>query len=88
MSFNFSIGRLAQLGACFALFAAFGGFSDLSMNHRAWMRLFLLFVAGAVSFSIVDHEIGLMDRTNLRFAYVLGGGALMVAVILWLRAVS
>ena len=86
MSFNFNIGRLAQLAACIALFVAFGGFSDAAMSQRAWLRLFLIFVAGAVSFSIVDHEVGLMDRTNLRFAYLLGGGVLMIAAIVWLRA--
>ncbi|MDF1787457.1 MAG: hypothetical protein P1U82_16440 [Verrucomicrobiales bacterium] len=58
------------------------------MNQRAWLRLFLIFVAGGVSFSMVDHEVGLMDRTNLRFAYLLGGGVLMVASLVWLRAIA
>jgi hypothetical protein len=87
MSINVSIGRLAQLAACIALFVTLGGFSDPAMNQRAWLRLFLIFVAGAVSFSMVDHEVGLMDRTNLRFAYLVGGGVLMVASLVWLRAI-
>ncbi len=86
MSLNFNIGRLAQLAACIALFVTFGGFPDGAMSPFAWLRLFLIFVAGAVSFSIVDLEVGLMDRTNLRFAYLLGGGVLMIAAIVWLRA--
>ena len=88
MSFNFSIGRLAQLATCIALFVALGGFSDAVMNERAWLRLFVIFVVGAVCFSIVDHEVGLMDRTNLRFAYLQGGAVLMTASVLWLRAIA
>ena len=85
MSLNFSIGRLSQLGFYLALFALFGGFSEAALSHRGWFKLFLLFAVSAVFASIVDHEVGLVDRTNLRFAYVFIGGVLMLAAILWLR---
>lgn len=87
MSFNFSIGRLSQLGFYLALFALLGGFSEAALFHRGWFRLFLLFAISAVSASLVDHEVGTMDRTNIRFAYVLIGGVLMIAAIVWLRAI-
>ena len=87
MSFNLSIGRLAQLAACIALFVALGGFSEAAMNQRAWVRLVTFFIVGAVAFSIVDHEVGLMDRTNLRFAYLLVGAVLMAVSLVWLRAI-
>ena len=47
-----------------------------------------LFVGGAVSVSVIEHIIGLMDPTNLRPAYVFIGVILMVAGVLWLRALK
>ncbi len=47
-----------------------------------------LFVGGAVSVSVIEHIIGLLDPTNLRPAYVFIGVILMVAGVLWLRALK
>lgn len=47
-----------------------------------------LFVGGAVSVSVIEHQMGHMDPTNLRPAYVFIGVVLMVAGVLWLRALK
>ena len=96
MEYNFHPIRLAIFTACIAVFALLGGFKPLRLESpdgssvrldRAWTRIVLLFVAGAAATAFVDHEVGTMDRTSLRWAYVLIGVVLMVAAVLWLRSV-
>ena len=96
MEYNFHPVRLAIFAACIAVFALLGGFKPLRMESadgssvrldRAWTRIVLLFVAGAAATAFVDHEVGTMDRTSLRWAYVFIGVVLMVAAVLWLRSV-
>ena len=50
-------------------------------------QIVLIFVAGAAATAFVDHEVGTMDRTSLRWAYVLMGVVLMVTAVLWLRSI-
>jgi hypothetical protein len=96
MEFNFSLRRSLLLAALLGAFALFGGFSapEMSEYHhsrhvsRAWFMCIVLFVGGAVSFSIIEHTIGLMDPTNLRPAYVFIGLVLMLSGVLWLRALK
>jgi hypothetical protein len=99
MEFNFSFTRLLLLAALIALFAWLGGFSQPSVgrngpfdSHRvskAWNYCVLMFLAGAVSVSIVDHYVvGALDRTNLRLVYVLLGVVLMAGGLLWLHSLQ
>ncbi len=96
MEFDFSLRRSLLLAVLVGAFALWGGFSapEVSEYHhsrhvyRAWFMCMALFVGGAVSVSIIEHTIGLMDPTNLRPAYVFIGVILMVAGVLWLRALK
>ena len=94
MSINPTPLRLGILVACLAAFWSLGGFTPLEdriettsrlhvKSQRAWFHCVIAFVAGAVSVSLVDHKVGLLDPINLRFAYILLGIALMVLGILW-----
>ncbi len=48
----------------------------------------VLFVGGAVSATVIEHSIGHMDPTNLRPAYIFMGVVLMMASVLWLKALK
>ena len=97
MEYNFHPIRLAIFAACLAVFALLGGFKPLRLESadgssavrldRAWSRIVLLFIVGAAASAFVDHEVGTMDRTSLRWAYVLIGVVLMVSAVLWLRSI-
>ena len=45
-----------------------------------------LFAIGAGCVTIVEHETGTLDRTSLRWLYILLGVILMVAAVTWTRA--
>ena len=79
MSIRFSLGRTATLVLCLAGFWAFGGFNLPELARpRAAGRLILMFIAGAVCVSLVDHQVGHMEpRTNLRGMYIIFGVLLM-----------
>jgi hypothetical protein len=95
MEFNFSLRRLAILIACVGLFWLLGGFGLPGVAEagyhspqrvtRAWFYCILMFLGGAVSVSVVDHHIGNLDRSSLRFLYVILGVLLMGGSYLWLR---
>ncbi|HEY1049111.1 MAG TPA: hypothetical protein VGE39_05125 [Prosthecobacter sp.] len=98
MEFNFEFRRLLLLITLLGGFAWLGGFTppeippggihQPSAVRKAWSYCMLLFVAGAVSVSLVEHTVGHMDPTNLRPAYVLLGVVLMAASITWLRSLK
>lgn len=98
MEFNFSFLRLALLAMLLAAFSLWGGFKapevppnsfhQQSRVNKGWGYCVLLFVVGAVSVSLVEHRVGLMDPTNLRPAYVLLGVVMMLAGVIWLRALK
>lgn len=96
MEFDFSLRRLLLLALLLSAFAFWGGFSapEVSEYHQsqhvyeAWFMCMALFVGGAVSVSVIEHKMGHMDPTNLRPAYVFIGVVLMVAGVLWLRALK
>ena len=86
--------RIGLFVACMALFWFLGGFDPLDAglsedyqphqkSLRAWLMCIAAFVGGAVSVSFIEHKVGHVDPTNLRFAYILFGIALMVLGILW-----
>jgi len=71
-----------------------GGFEFPGRNfahlQKAWTYSVLLFVLGGIFATVVDHWVGNLDRTNLRWVYVLlgilcMGGAFMYQHVLKTR---
>ena len=97
MEYNFHPVRLAIFVACIVVFALFGGFKPQRFENadgtstayldQRWTRIELLFIAGAAAAAFVDHKVGTMDRTSLRWAYVFIGTVVMIVAVLWLRSV-
>lgn len=95
MEFNLSIPRLLLLVSLMAGFALLGGFTPPSLATdglfdphqvaKAWRYCVLLFVAGAVNASLIDHFVGTLHRSNLRLLYIIVGAILMAGSFLWLR---
>ncbi len=86
--------RLGILLGCLVIFSFADGFvsprsvaSDPAVistrTTRAWFYTIAIFVTGAVLASVVDHEIGVMDPTNIRFVYIITGIVLMIVAVYW-----
>ena len=96
MEFNLSPARLALFVVLLGGFAAMGGFSGPELpeqfravrSHQVWTYCVTMFVAGATCVSLVDHSMGTLDRTNLRFLYILLGIGLMAGGGWWLHVVK
>lgn len=96
MEFDFSPRRSLLLAVLLGVFTLLGGFSEPKVSddrettpvHRAWFMCMVLFVGGAAAASVIEHTIGHMDPTNLRPAYIFIGVVLMVASVLWLKALK
>lgn len=96
MELTFTPLRAVLLAVCLGLFAMAGGFfppeSHLGLEGvparagRSWLICVAMFVAGAVSATLVDHQIGMMPPTSLRPVYVVGGILLMGASAGWYRS--
>lgn len=96
MELNLSVGRLSFLIALILAFSVSGGFSTPEVASesytmmprrlsKAWTYCILLFLGGAVSVSVIDHTVGTMDRSSIRFLYVIFGVILMTSSIAWQR---
>ena len=93
IDWNFSIGRSGLLVGLLAVFWFLGGFEfpvpsenstfDPSRLSKAWMATVLLFVAGAISASLIDHWAGNVEPSNIRSAYIVLGVLLMGGGLLW-----
>jgi len=61
------------------VFALLGGFTIPdgmpARLMRTWAMSVLLFTASAISATVVDHWIGNLDRSNLRWFYIIIGAA-------------
>lgn len=81
MEFTFTPVRAGILAVLIAGFWLLGGFDfpgdGFYHLRRAWMYSILLFSLGAVSATIVDHWVGNLDRSNLRWLYVSLGALCM-----------
>lgn len=77
MEFTFTPLRIAILAALLAAFTFSGGFglpqTAAARIMRIWIGSNIMFVTGAVLVSIVDHWVGNLDRSNLRWLYVVMG---------------
>ncbi len=94
MELNLDLRRLLVLAVLLGGFVLYGGFAppdvpegyfDAVRIGKAWRYCVLLYLAGAVSVSIVDHMVGTLDRTNLRFLYVILGIGLMAFGVCWMH---
>lgn len=85
MDLNFKPTRVAVLVILMAGFALLGGFSlppELpSRMVRSWALMILLFTVSSISATVVDHWIGNLERSNLRWFYIVVGIAGMVGAI-------
>ena len=86
MELTFTPLRVIVFVILLAAFALLGGFAIPeglpSRGVRSWGLSILLFVAGAVSATMVDHWIGNLERSNLRWFYVVIGLAGMAGATL------
>ena len=77
MEFTFTPVRIGILGVLLAGFWLLGGFEfpgdGFAYLRKPWLYSVLMFVAGGVFATIVDHWVGNLDRSNLRWLYVLLG---------------
>ena len=77
MELKFTPWRLAAFLVLVVAYAIHGGFAippDLSRYlFRLWLIALLLFLTSAVSATLVDHWVGLVDRSNLRWFYIVVG---------------
>lgn len=65
-----------------------GGFeAAVNADLRGMVYRGILFIIGAGCITVVEHEIGTMERTSLRWLYILLGLLLMTAAVTWTRAV-
>ncbi len=93
MEFSFTPKRLLVMAALLGIFALLGGFSNpayLAEEYsnrmtKAWIYVMILFVGGAASASLIDHWVGLIDRSNIRWAYVVLGVIMMASALVWLH---
>jgi hypothetical protein len=98
MEFNFSVFRIVLLLSLLILFYFLGGFDAPSLGAdsilsqrritKAWMYCVVLFLAGAVSTSVVDHFVGTMERSNLRLLHIIMGTILMAGSLLYIRSLK
>jgi len=98
MEFNFELRRILILLACLLGFPLIGGFAppkpskDSIQNEgrlqKAWFYCVTAFVVGAVSVSVVDHQVGTMDSSSLRPAYIVLGVILMIIGALWIHSLK
>lgn len=95
MEFTFTPVRAGILVVLLGAFWLLGGFEfpdgGGSQLRKAWTYSMLMFVLGSISATVVDHWVGNLDRTNLRWLYVLLGvlcigGSFMYQHVLKTRA--
>ncbi|NOY00556.1 MAG: hypothetical protein GXP30_12585 [Verrucomicrobia bacterium] len=95
--FNFDWKRLLILAVFLVIFFLLGGFYPPEVNEemvsptgitRSWFYMVLLYCCGAVSVSIIDHEVGMFPPSNLRILYIILGVLLMGASAAWLYSLN
>lgn len=76
MEFQFTPVRTAILVVLLVAFWLIGGFEHMDAGGRvgrAWLYSVIIFGIGAAMVSVVDHWVGNLDRSNLRWLYVVMG---------------
>jgi len=89
MELKFSPVRIAIFLALVLAYAIHGGFVvPPSVPYglmKMWLATLALFLASAVAATLIDHWVGLMDRSNLRWFYIVMGVAGMVGAVVMLH---
>ncbi|MGB1129904.1 MAG: hypothetical protein ACPG4K_07630 [Haloferula sp.] len=89
MELKFTPWRLAALVVLIVAYAIHGGFvipPDMSRPlFRLWLVTLLLFLTSALSATLVDHWIGRVERSNLRWFYVVAGVSGMAGALVLLH---
>lgn len=90
MELKFTPWRVAVFLLLVVAYAMHGGFAvppDLAQRAlmKMWLATLALFLVSAVSATLVDHWIGLMDRSNLRWFYIVVGVAGMAGALVMLH---
>lgn len=89
MELKFTPLRVGMLIVLVVAYVVHGGFSVPPEVPRQMMKMWVatlaLFLTSAVSATVVDHWIGLMDRSNLRWFYVVVGVAGMAGALVMLH---
>ncbi len=87
MEFTFTPFRIAILILLLAGFWLAGGFElpeiALRQVSRIWLCSVIFFVIGALMVSVVDHWVGNLDRSNLRWLYVVMGVLAMAGSVMY-----
>ena len=86
--------RIAIFVALLVAFGLWGGFLPPEVNGagsprnvtRAWLLLLVLFVGGSACATMGDQTYGTMDRSSLRFLYLVGGMGAIVISVFWLNS--
>ena len=76
MEFQFTPVRTAILVVLLAAFGLLGGFEHVAEGGRigrAWFCAVAMFIGGSVMVSVVDHWVGNLDRSNIRWLYIVMG---------------
>lgn len=76
MEFQFTPVRTAILVVLLVAFWLLGGFEHLDAGGqigRAWLYSVIIFIIGSAMVSVVDHWVGNLDRSNLRWLYIVMG---------------
>jgi hypothetical protein len=88
MELTFTRWRVTVLVLLVIAYAVHGGFAVPDVPRammRMWVVTLLLFLISAVSATVVDHWVGLLDRSNLRWFYIVVGVAGMVGALVMLH---
>ena len=89
MEFTFTPLRVVILVVLVIGYALWGGMtvpSGLPTSlFRMWLCTLLLFLLSATSATVVDHWVGNLDRTNIRWFYVTAGVAGMLGALVMLH---
>ena len=92
MEIRLTLLRVLSLLLLLAGFWWVGGFDAAATSaigrpdFRAMLYRATLLIIGAGCVTVVEHEIGHLDRTSLRWLYILLGIILMAAAVTWTRA--
>jgi hypothetical protein len=87
MEFTFTPLRTVILIVLLAGFWLAGGFELPEVAgrqaNRIWLCSVIFFVIGALMVSVVDHWVGNLDRSNLRWLYVVMGVLAMAGSVMY-----
>jgi len=91
---------IVRITGCWAVFWILGGFSwpdntplFVRESHDyhllvGWLSSFIMYLFGSISFSLVEHRIGVVVPVSIKILYVLAGLGLMAGSLVWWHIVK